>query len=68
MKAVRYATADGEARLGRLDGDTVVDAGAAPPEGFVPSDEGWERIASASGDARRRWTASASCTRPSRAT
>ena len=51
MKAVRYAVADGEARLGRLDGDTVVDAGAAPPEGFVPSAEGWERIAAASGSA-----------------
>ena len=50
MKAVRYATANGEARLGRLDGETVVDAGAAPPDGFVPSDEGWERIAAASGD------------------
>ena len=49
MKAVRYATAGGEARLGRLDGQTVVDAGAAPPEGFVPSGEGWERIASAAG-------------------
>ena len=51
MKAVRYATADGDARLCRLDSDTVVDAGAAPPDGFVPSDEGWELIASASGAA-----------------
>ena len=51
MKAVRYATAGGEARLGRLDGDAVVDAGAAPPEGFVPSDDGWDHIAAASGDA-----------------
>jgi 2-keto-4-pentenoate hydratase/2-oxohepta-3-ene-1,7-dioic acid hydratase in catechol pathway len=52
VKAVRYAAAGGEARLGRLDGEAVVDAGAAPPEGFVPSDQGWERIAAASGDAR----------------
>jgi 2-keto-4-pentenoate hydratase/2-oxohepta-3-ene-1,7-dioic acid hydratase in catechol pathway len=52
VKAVRYATAGGEARLGRLDSDTVIDAGGAPADGFVPSDEGWERIASASGDAR----------------
>jgi 5-carboxymethyl-2-hydroxymuconate isomerase len=51
VKAVRYSTVDGDVRLGRLDGDTVVDAGDAPPEGFVPSDEGWERIASASGTA-----------------
>ena len=49
MKAVRYAEDGGGARLGRLDGDTVVDAGAAPPEGFIPSDEGWEQIAAASG-------------------
>ena len=51
MRAVRYARNGGGARLGRLDGDTVVDAGAAPPEGFVPSDDGWERIEDASGDA-----------------
>jgi 2-keto-4-pentenoate hydratase/2-oxohepta-3-ene-1,7-dioic acid hydratase in catechol pathway len=49
MKAVRYVQEGGGARLGRLDGDTVIDAGAAPPEGFVPSDENWERIAEASG-------------------
>ncbi len=51
MKAVRYSRDGGAPRLGRLDGDTVVDAGAAPADGFVPSDEGWERIAAASGDA-----------------
>jgi len=51
MRAVRYSHDGGEPRLGRLDGDTIVDAGAAPPEGFVPSDEGWKRIAAASGDA-----------------
>ena len=50
MRAVRYSHDGGEPRLGRLDGDTVVDAGAAPPEGFVPSGEGWGRIAAASGD------------------
>ena len=49
MKAVRYERADGRARLGRLNGDTVVDAGAAPPDGFVPTDEAWEQIAAASG-------------------
>jgi 2-keto-4-pentenoate hydratase/2-oxohepta-3-ene-1,7-dioic acid hydratase in catechol pathway len=52
VKAVRYATAGDGARLGRLDNGAVIDAGSAPPEGFVPSDEGWDRIASASGDAR----------------
>jgi 2-keto-4-pentenoate hydratase/2-oxohepta-3-ene-1,7-dioic acid hydratase in catechol pathway len=49
MRAVRYSHDGGEPRLGRLDGETVVDAGAAPPEGFIPSDEGWEQIAAASG-------------------
>jgi 2-keto-4-pentenoate hydratase/2-oxohepta-3-ene-1,7-dioic acid hydratase in catechol pathway len=49
VKAVRYVEDGGGPRLGRLEGDTVVDAGEAPPEGFVPSDEGWERIAEASG-------------------
>jgi 2-keto-4-pentenoate hydratase/2-oxohepta-3-ene-1,7-dioic acid hydratase in catechol pathway len=51
VKAVRYVENGGGPRLGRLDGDTVVDAGAAPAEGFVPSGEGWERIAEASGNA-----------------
>jgi 2-keto-4-pentenoate hydratase/2-oxohepta-3-ene-1,7-dioic acid hydratase in catechol pathway len=51
VKAVRYTEDGSGARLARLDGDTVVDAGAAPPEGFVPSDEGWQRIAAASGNA-----------------
>jgi 2-keto-4-pentenoate hydratase/2-oxohepta-3-ene-1,7-dioic acid hydratase in catechol pathway len=49
VKAVRYVENGGGPRLGRVEGDAVVDAGAAPPEGFVPSDEGWERIAEASG-------------------
>jgi 2-keto-4-pentenoate hydratase/2-oxohepta-3-ene-1,7-dioic acid hydratase in catechol pathway len=52
VKAVRYATDAGEARLGRLADGVVVDAGAAPPEGFVPSDAGWEQIAAASGTER----------------
>ncbi|HET7171958.1 MAG TPA: fumarylacetoacetate hydrolase family protein [Gaiellales bacterium] len=51
MRAVRYSRNGGEPRLGRLDGEAVVDAGAASPEGFVPSDEGWEQIAAASGEA-----------------
>ncbi|HEX2377654.1 MAG TPA: fumarylacetoacetate hydrolase family protein [Gaiellales bacterium] len=49
MRAVRYARNGGGARLGRLEGDTLVDAGAASPEGFIPSAEGWEQIAAASG-------------------
>jgi 2-keto-4-pentenoate hydratase/2-oxohepta-3-ene-1,7-dioic acid hydratase in catechol pathway len=50
VKAVRYSRDGGEPRLGRLDGETVIDAGPAPPEGFVPSGEGWERIGAASGE------------------
>jgi 2-keto-4-pentenoate hydratase/2-oxohepta-3-ene-1,7-dioic acid hydratase in catechol pathway len=52
MKAVRYTGPDGEARLGRLDGDTVTDAGPAGPEGFVPTAEAWAALAGADGDAR----------------
>ena len=50
MKAVRYAGPDGEARIGRLDGDTIIDAGPAGPEGFVPSDAAWAALRNASGD------------------
>ena len=50
MKAVRYAGSDGEAHIGRLDGDTIIDAGPAGPEGFVPSDAAWAALGNASGD------------------
>ena len=49
MRAVRY-TAGGEPRLGRLDGDGVVDAGPAPAAGFVPDPAGWRAIAAAAGE------------------
>ena len=49
MHAVRYRNADGEIRLGRLEDDQIVDAGAAGHQGFVPSVEGWAVIAAASG-------------------
>jgi len=52
MKAVRYAGPDGEARIGRLDGDTITDAGPAGPEGFVPSPEAWTVLSEASGEQR----------------
>jgi 2-keto-4-pentenoate hydratase/2-oxohepta-3-ene-1,7-dioic acid hydratase in catechol pathway len=47
--AVRFLNPMGEARIGRLDGDTVVDAGADAPRGFVPDDAGWAVIDAASG-------------------
>ena len=50
MRAVRYAGADGGARLGRLEDDAIVDAGAAPAVGFDASPEAWELVAGASGD------------------
>ena len=49
MHAVRYRNAAGEIRLGRLEDETIVDAGSAGPQGFVPSVEGWAVIAAGSG-------------------
>jgi 2-keto-4-pentenoate hydratase/2-oxohepta-3-ene-1,7-dioic acid hydratase in catechol pathway len=49
MKAVRFVSGSDEARIGRLESEVIVDAGAAGPEGFVPSPEGWDRIGRASG-------------------
>jgi 2-keto-4-pentenoate hydratase/2-oxohepta-3-ene-1,7-dioic acid hydratase in catechol pathway len=49
VRAVRFETASGETHVGRLDGETVVDAGSAEPGGFVPTAAAWERIAAASG-------------------
>jgi 2-keto-4-pentenoate hydratase/2-oxohepta-3-ene-1,7-dioic acid hydratase in catechol pathway len=49
MRAVRFVTPSGETHVGRLDEQTVVDAGAADPGGFVPTEAAWERVAGASG-------------------
>ena len=49
MHAVRFTTNGGGERIGRLDGDTVTDAGPSGPQGFVPTDEAWQQIASAAG-------------------
>ena len=49
MKAVRYVDPNGETRLGRLDDTTITDAGAAGPQGFVPTPEGWATIENAEG-------------------
>ena len=49
MNAVRYRTGGGDVRLGRLDGETITDAGPSGPEGFVPTPENWRLIADASG-------------------
>ena len=49
MRAVRYAAGDGEPRMGRLDGDHLVDAGPAAAIGFDASPEVWARVAAAAG-------------------
>jgi 2-keto-4-pentenoate hydratase/2-oxohepta-3-ene-1,7-dioic acid hydratase in catechol pathway len=49
MKAVRYTGPDGDVRIGRLDGDTVTDAGPAGPAGFVPTTEAWAALKDAAG-------------------
>ncbi len=49
MKAVRYRTGPGEYRIGRLDGDEVVDAGPAGEQGFVPTRAAWSELAAADG-------------------
>jgi 2-keto-4-pentenoate hydratase/2-oxohepta-3-ene-1,7-dioic acid hydratase in catechol pathway len=49
VKAVHFLNPAGEARLGALDDATIRDAGPAGPQGFIPSEEGWAAIASASG-------------------
>jgi 2-keto-4-pentenoate hydratase/2-oxohepta-3-ene-1,7-dioic acid hydratase in catechol pathway len=49
MNAVRFTAQDGQARIGRLDGDTVTDAGPAGPEGFVPTAEAWAALRDAAG-------------------
>jgi 2-keto-4-pentenoate hydratase/2-oxohepta-3-ene-1,7-dioic acid hydratase in catechol pathway len=50
VKAVRFTTPAGEVHIGALEDETVIDAGPAAPAGFVPDEEGWQRIAGASGE------------------
>jgi len=49
VHAVRFAIDGGAARIGRLDGASITDAGLAAPMGFVPTDEAWQQLESASG-------------------
>ncbi len=51
MRAVRYTREGGEARIGRLEDDHVVDAGPAAAIGFDASAEAWATVAAASGAA-----------------
>ncbi len=49
MKAVRFTNPQGEVRIGAQTDDVVRDAGAAGPQGFVPTDEAWARLGGAAG-------------------
>ena len=48
-RAVCFTDPSGALRLGALDGESVVDAGPAGPQGFVPTVEAWKTLAAASG-------------------
>jgi 2-keto-4-pentenoate hydratase/2-oxohepta-3-ene-1,7-dioic acid hydratase in catechol pathway len=48
-RAVCFTDPSGALRVGALDGETVRDAGAAGPAGFVPTAEAWRSLAAASG-------------------
>jgi 2-keto-4-pentenoate hydratase/2-oxohepta-3-ene-1,7-dioic acid hydratase in catechol pathway len=49
MRAVRFVDPGGEVKLGRLDGEVIVEAGPAGPRGFIPDAHGWQRIEDAAG-------------------
>ncbi|HLY50471.1 MAG TPA: fumarylacetoacetate hydrolase family protein [Solirubrobacteraceae bacterium] len=49
MKAVRFEDPRGEVRVGRLDGDSIQDAGPSGPRGFLASDAAWAELKRADG-------------------
>jgi 2-keto-4-pentenoate hydratase/2-oxohepta-3-ene-1,7-dioic acid hydratase in catechol pathway len=49
VKAVRYRNESGEYRIGRLDDESIVDAGPAGEQGFVPTRAAWSALAQAEG-------------------
>ena len=50
MKAVRFVNPEGETRIGALGEDgTITDAGAAGPQGFVPTTLAWDALRQADG-------------------
>ncbi len=49
MKAVRFVNPTGETRIGRLDDSQITDAGAAGPQGFVPTTLAWDALQQADG-------------------
>jgi len=52
LKAVRYRTGPGEYRIGRLEGNQIVDAGPAGEQGFIPTRSAWAELAAADGTAK----------------
>jgi 2-keto-4-pentenoate hydratase/2-oxohepta-3-ene-1,7-dioic acid hydratase in catechol pathway len=48
-RAAVYAGADGAARVARAQRDELVDAGPAPPGGFVPTEAAWAALEAADG-------------------
>jgi 2-keto-4-pentenoate hydratase/2-oxohepta-3-ene-1,7-dioic acid hydratase in catechol pathway len=55
MKAVRFIDPAGQTRIGQLsDEGTIIDAGPAGPEGFVPTPEVWEALRTANGPCYER--------------
>jgi 2-keto-4-pentenoate hydratase/2-oxohepta-3-ene-1,7-dioic acid hydratase in catechol pathway len=50
VKAVRFVNPEGEIRIGALGEDgTITDAGAAGPQGFVPTTLAWDALQNADG-------------------
>ena len=49
MKAVRFVDPNGETRIGRLEDETILDAGPAGPQGFVPTTLAWDALGQADG-------------------
>jgi 2-keto-4-pentenoate hydratase/2-oxohepta-3-ene-1,7-dioic acid hydratase in catechol pathway len=49
LKAVRFVDPNGETRIGALANNMIRDAGAAEPEGFLPTPQGWNTIEAADG-------------------
>jgi 2-keto-4-pentenoate hydratase/2-oxohepta-3-ene-1,7-dioic acid hydratase in catechol pathway len=56
MKAVRFQTGKGEARIGILsdDGSTIHDGYQSGPQGFEPTNEAWQELQSAKSGAEYR--------------
>ena len=49
IRAVVFEASPGDRRLGRLEDETVIDAGPIDDAGFVPTPEGWQRVGDADG-------------------